>query len=66
MQLKNKLTKQDRARIKQRQQDMQMVLVKRTIAKDGSGNKKVFLDRIRARYEIQNINIYIRILNILF
>ena len=41
MQLKNRLTKQDRQRIKQRQADMQMVLVKRTIAKDGSGKKKV-------------------------
>ena len=46
MQLKNKLTKQDRERIRRRQEEMEMVLVKRTTAKDGTGKKKVFLDRI--------------------
>ena len=40
MQLKNKMTKRDRARIQQRQEAMQMVLVKRTIVKDKNSGKK--------------------------
>ena len=42
MHLKNKLTQADRNRIKQRQQEMNIKLVKRTIDKDGK--MKVLLD----------------------
>ena len=41
MQLKNKLTQADRARIKARQEEMNMKLVKRTI--DKNGKMKVIL-----------------------